>query len=116
MFDRHDIAKTLHRYINDDTQTFQNAFAAVMASPALVELQAERIDPDTDEVSNARYSTRDMINLELAMARSAERLHQAQSHGVDHRHVERAMERQDRSSDKLWRNGGCERSVIRIVG
>lgn len=95
VFDRHDIAKTLHRYINDDAQTFQNAFAAVLASPALVELQAERIDPDTGEVSNARYSTRDMIDLELAMARSAVRLHQAQSHGVDHRHVERAMERQD---------------------
>ncbi len=95
VFDRHDIAKTLHRYINDDAQTFQNAFAAVMASPALVELQAEHIDPDTGDVSNARYSTRDMIDLELAMARSAERLHQAQSHGVDPRHVERAMERQD---------------------
>ncbi|MBM7322278.1 Ti-type conjugative transfer relaxase TraA, partial [Agrobacterium sp. S2] len=97
VFDRHDIAKTLHRYINDDAQTFRNAFAAVMASPALVELQAEHIDPETGDVSNARYSTRDMINLELAMARSAERLHQAQSHGVDPRHVERAMERQDRS-------------------
>lgn len=97
VFDRHDIAKTLHRYINDDAQTFRNAFAAVMASSALVELQAEHIDPETGDVSNARYSTRDMINLELAMARSAERLHQAQSHGVDPRHVERAMERQDRS-------------------
>ncbi len=95
VFDRHDIAKTLHRYINDDAQTFRNAFAAVMASSALVELQAEHIDPETGDVSNARYSTRDMINLELAMARSAERLHQAQSHGVDPRHVERAMERQD---------------------
>lgn len=95
VFDRHDIAKTLHRYINDDARTFQNAFAAVMASSALVELQAEHIDPETGDVSNARYSTRDMINLELAMARSAERLHQAQSHGVDPRHVERAMERQD---------------------
>jgi Ti-type conjugative transfer relaxase TraA len=95
VFDRHDIAKTLHRYINDDAQTFQNAFAAVMASPALVELQAERIDAETGEVSKARYSTRDMIDLELGMARSAERLHQAQSHGVDPRHVERAMERQD---------------------
>lgn len=95
VFDRHDIAKTLHRYINDDAQTFRNAFAAVMASPALVELQAEHIDPETGDVSNARYSTRDMIDLELAMARSAERLHQAQSHGVDPRHVERAMERQD---------------------
>jgi len=95
VFDRHDIAKTLHRYINDDARTFRNAFAAVMASSALVELQAEHIDPETGDVSNARYSTRDMINLELAMARSAERLHQAQSHGVDPRHVERAIEKQD---------------------
>jgi Ti-type conjugative transfer relaxase TraA len=95
VFDRHDIARTLHRYINDDAQTFRNAIAAVLASPALVELQPEHIDHETGEVSNARYSTRDMINLELAMARSAERLHQAQSHGVDPRHVERAMERQD---------------------
>ncbi len=100
VFDRHDIAKTLHRYINDDAQTFQNAFAAVMASPALVELQAERIDPETGEVSKARYSTRDMIDLEVGMARSAERLHQAQSHGVDPRHVERAMERQDHALRK----------------
>ena len=97
VFDRHDIAKTLHRYINDDAQTFRNAFAAVMASSALVELQAEHIDPETGDVSNARYSTREMIDLELGMARSAERLHQVQSHGVDPRHVERAMERQDRS-------------------
>ncbi|MDP9875240.1 Ti-type conjugative transfer relaxase TraA [Agrobacterium tumefaciens] len=105
VFDRHDIAKTLHRYINDDAQTFQNAFAAVMASPALVELQAERIDAETGEVSKARYSTRDMIDLELGMARSAERLHHAHSHGVDPRHVERAMEKQNkalrRSSDGM---------------
>jgi len=100
VFDRHDIAKTLHRYINDDAQTFQNAIAAVMASPALVELQAERIDAETGEVSKARYSTRDMIDLELGMARSAERLHQAQSHGVDPHHVDRAMERQDNALRK----------------
>jgi Ti-type conjugative transfer relaxase TraA len=100
VFDRHDIAKTLHRYINDDAQTFQNAFAAVIASPALVELQAERIDAETGEVSKARYSTRDMIDLELGMARSAEQLHQAQSHGVDPRHVERAMEKQDNALRK----------------
>ncbi|MGE8584838.1 MAG: Ti-type conjugative transfer relaxase TraA, partial [Agrobacterium tumefaciens] len=100
VFDRHDIAKTLHRYINDDTQTFQNAFAAVMASPALVELQAERIDAETGEVSNARYSTQDMIDLELGMARSAERLHQAHGHLVDPRHVERAMEKQDNALRK----------------
>ena len=100
VFDRHDIAKTLHRYINNDAQTFQNAFASVMASPALVELQPERIDAETGEVSNARYSTQDMIDLELGMARSANRLHQAQSHGVDPRHVDRAMERQDNAIRK----------------
>ncbi len=100
VFDRHDIAKTLHRYINDDAQTFQNAFAAVLASSALVELQPERIDAETGDVSKARYSTRDMIDLELAMARSAERLHQAQSHGVDPHHVDRAIERQDNALRK----------------
>ena len=100
VFDRHDIAKTLHRYINNDAQTFQNAFASVMASPALVELQPERIDAETGEVSNARYSTQDMIDLELGMARSANRLHQAQSHGVDPHHVDRAMERQDNAIRK----------------
>ncbi|ADY65773.1 Ti-type conjugative transfer relaxase TraA [Agrobacterium tumefaciens] len=100
VFDRHDIARTLHRYINDDARTFQNAFAAVMASPALVELQPERIDAETGEVSNARYSTRDMIDLELRMARSAVRLHQAHFHLVDPRHVDRAMERQDNALRK----------------
>ncbi|MFF2324108.1 Ti-type conjugative transfer relaxase TraA [Agrobacterium sp. NPDC058088] len=100
VFDRHDIAKTLHRYINDDAQMFRNAFAAVMASTALVELQAERIDPETGDVSNARYSTREMIDLELAMAQSANRLHQAHSHGVDPRHVERAIEKQDHALRK----------------
>ncbi|MDW9477047.1 Ti-type conjugative transfer relaxase TraA [Sinorhizobium meliloti] len=95
VFDRHDIAKTLHRYINDDAQTFQNAFASVMASPVLVELQAERIDQETGEVSKARYSTLEMVDLEFGMSRSAERLHRAQNHGVDQRHVGWAMERQD---------------------
>lgn len=41
VFDRHDVARALHRYI-DDLKGFQNAFAAVMASPALVELQPDR--------------------------------------------------------------------------
>ncbi|EJC77937.1 Ti-type conjugative transfer relaxase TraA [Rhizobium leguminosarum bv. trifolii WSM2012] len=100
VFDRHDIAKTLHRYINDDAQTFQNAFASVMASPALVELQVERIDPETGEVSKARYSTRELVDLEFGMARSAERLHQARSHGVDRLNVGRAVERQDNAIRK----------------
>ncbi len=55
VFDRHDIARTLHRYINDDPQSFQNAFATVMASPSLVELQGSGRTP-----RQARSSLRDI--------------------------------------------------------
>ena len=95
VFDRHDIARTLHRYINDDAQTFQNAFATVMASPALVELQGERMSPETGEIELARYSTREMVGIESGMAMSATRLHEAQTHGVDRQHVGRAIDAQD---------------------
>lgn len=95
VFDRRDVARTLHRYINDDVQEFQSAFAKVMASPALVELQAERADPATGEIELARYSTREMVEIESGMIESAQRMHAAHGHGVDRRHVERAIERQD---------------------
>jgi Ti-type conjugative transfer relaxase TraA len=95
VFDRRDVARTLHRYINDDVQEFQSAFAKVMASPALVELQAERADPATGEIELARYSTREMVEIESGMIESAQRMHGAHGHGVDRRHVERAIDRQD---------------------
>jgi Ti-type conjugative transfer relaxase TraA len=95
VFDRHDVARALHRYINDDVQEFRDAFAKVMASPALVELQPERADPATGEIELARFSTREMVEVESGMVESAQRMHQARNHGVDRRHVERAIERQD---------------------
>lgn len=95
VFDRHDVARALHRYINDDAQEFQSAFAKVMASPALVELQPERMNPETGEVERARYSTREMVEIESGMIESAQRMHGSRDHGVDQRHVARAIERQD---------------------
>ena len=95
VFDRRDIARALHRCIDDDAQAFQNALASVMASPALVALQPERTDPETGEISSARYSTREMVEIEGGMARAAERMHAARTHGVDRRHVEAAIGRQD---------------------
>ncbi|WP_216333676.1 Ti-type conjugative transfer relaxase TraA [Rhizobium sp. X9] len=95
VFDRRDVARALHRYINDDPQEFQSAFAKVMASPALVELQAERANAETGEIELARYSTREMVEIESGMVESAQRLHQAHNHGVDRRHVERAIGAQD---------------------
>nr|CAD6629845.1 Ti-type conjugative transfer relaxase TraA [Rhizobium sp. Khangiran2] len=95
VFDRHDIARTLHRYINDNAQAFQNAFASVLASPALTELRPERVDEQTGEVELARYSTREMVEIEHGMADAAERLHQARNYRVDRQHVVKAMEEMD---------------------
>ncbi|TAU37674.1 Ti-type conjugative transfer relaxase TraA [Rhizobium leguminosarum] len=96
VFNRYDIARALHRYINDDPQTFQNAFAAVMASKALVELK-----PDSSGVrgrdGEARYSTVEMVAIEGAMATSAMAMNARQNHGVFKRHVDAAIAEQDRS-------------------
>lgn len=88
MFDRHDVARALHRYI-DDMDGFRNAFGVVMASPALVELK-----PETDR-ELARYSTREMVEIERAMAANAERMSQSLRHGVHRQHVDQALRVQD---------------------
>ena len=98
VFDRLDVARTLHRYI-DDVDGFRNAFAQVMGSPALVELQAER----EAGAELARYSTREMIDIEMGMSVAAERMSDSQSHmahRVKHDHVERAIDRQNAAIQK----------------
>ncbi|MGO7002828.1 Ti-type conjugative transfer relaxase TraA, partial [Rhizobium johnstonii] len=96
VFTRYDIARALHRYINDDPQTFQNAFAAVMASKALVELK-----PDSSSLrgrdGEARYSTVEMVAIEGAIASNVMAMKARQNHGVTKRNVDAAIAAQDRS-------------------
>ncbi|RWY71376.1 Ti-type conjugative transfer relaxase TraA [Rhizobium sp. WSM1325] len=96
VFNRYDIARALHRTINDDPQTFQNAFAAVMASKALVELR-----PDSSSLrgrdGEARYSTVEMVAIEGAMATATVAMKTRQNHGVFKRNVDAAIAAQDRS-------------------
>ncbi len=93
VFDRHDVARALHRSI-DGADAFQAAFAKVMASDALVELQAERVDQN-GEITLAKYSTKEMVALERAMADGAMRMSEARSHEVDGAHVDAAIAVQD---------------------
>ncbi|MGF9562928.1 Ti-type conjugative transfer relaxase TraA [Neorhizobium sp. BT27B] len=88
VFDRHDVARTLHRYI-DDGQEFQNAFAAVMALPALVELRPEQ------DGELARYSTKEMVEIEHTMASRASEMGGAQRHGINVENVAAALGVQD---------------------
>ncbi|MGO7991663.1 Ti-type conjugative transfer relaxase TraA [Rhizobium ruizarguesonis] len=96
VFSRYDIARALHRTINDDPQTFQNAFASVMASKALVELK-----PDSSSVrgrdGEARYSTVEMVAIEGVIASNVMAMKTRQNHGVFKRHVDAAIADQDRS-------------------
>lgn len=91
VFDRHDIARTLHRYI-DRSDEFQAAMAKVIASKSLVQLQGEGSDG-----SLARYSTKEMVALEEGMAESADRMADKRDHGVAGRHVRSAIEKHDRA-------------------
>src|ERR1035437_9027060 len=96
VFDRHDVARVLHRYV-DGAEAFQAAFAKVMASPALVELQAEQRDEQGRVVEQARYSTREMVSIERDMAISADRMVLERGFGVAGRHVDAAVGAQQRA-------------------
>ncbi|WP_284948292.1 Ti-type conjugative transfer relaxase TraA [Acidisoma cladoniae] len=76
VFDRHDVARALHRYI-DQPDRFQAAFARVMASPALLELQPEQRDAGGATghvVQLARYTTQAQFQIERDMAERADRM------------------------------------------
>jgi Ti-type conjugative transfer relaxase TraA len=81
VFDRHDVARALHRYI-DQPDRFQMAFARVMASPALLELQPEQRDAWSATgrvVQLARYTTQAQFQIERDMAERADRMAAAQA-------------------------------------
>ncbi len=107
VFDRRDVARTLHRYIND-AEEFQAALAKVMASPVLVELQAEQRDSQGQVIEQARYSTREMIGIERDMAVSADRMVDGRSFGVAGGRVEAALARQDMAIQRA--GGGAQGS------
>jgi hypothetical protein len=106
--------------LSSDAQTFQNAFAAAVASSALTELRPERVDEQTGEVELAKYSNREMVDIESAMADRARVLQHARSHGVDRHHVDHAIGKQDaslqaRTGDRLSRLSDEQRRAIEHV-
>lgn len=68
VFSERDIAKILHRYV-DDAGTFQQLMARILQSPQVVRLEAERLDFATGSRLPSKYTTRELIRLEAEMAR-----------------------------------------------
>lgn len=99
VFDTRDVARYLHRYI-DDAVRFANLMARIMASPEVVRLEAEGVDPETGELLPERFATREMIRLEAEMASQAEHLAGDDGFGVSESVRVNIMARHGRLSDE----------------
>ena len=70
-FDERDIAKALHRYVDDPTD-FANIRARLMASVDLVILKPQQIEAKTTRAAEpAVFTTRDILRIEYDMGQSA---------------------------------------------
>ncbi|SSC64685.1 Ti-type conjugative transfer relaxase TraA [Ciceribacter selenitireducens] len=99
IFDERDVAKVLHRYI-DDPAVFQQLLARIIQSPEVLRLQRDTIDFATGERVSARYTTRELIRLEAEMARRSIWLAGRASLGVSDKVLEDTLARHSRLSEE----------------
>jgi Ti-type conjugative transfer relaxase TraA len=86
-FDERDIAKALHRTVDDPTD-FANIRARLMASDDLVILKPQQIDRDTGKTSEpAVFTTRELLRIEYGMAQSARVLSERRGFAVSKKAV-----------------------------
>ncbi|MBX5105871.1 Ti-type conjugative transfer relaxase TraA, partial [Rhizobium lentis] len=99
-FDEKDIAKALHRYV-DDPADFANIRARLMASDELVMLKPQEIDRQTRDVADpAVFTTRAMLRIEYDMAQSARLLSEQKGFGASARQVDAAIARVESGDPK----------------
>lgn len=81
-FDERDIAKALHRTV-DDPVDFANIRARLMASDDLVLLKPQEVDSESGKVSEpAVFTTREILRIEFDMAQSAAVLSKRAGFGI----------------------------------
>lgn len=99
VFTEGDIAKVLHRYV-DDVGAFNHLLACIMQNPDVLRLEGERIGFASGIREPAKYTTRELIRLEAEMANRAVWLASRSSHGVREKVLTRAFERHVRLSEE----------------
>ena len=97
VFDERDIAKVLHRYV-DDAGIFQNLLSRILQSPDILRLERERISLASGKLEPPRLTTRELIQLEAGMASRAIWLSRRSSHGVHNSVLEKTFARHERLS------------------
>ncbi len=99
VFDVRDIAKLIHRYI-DDAGSFQRLLTRVLASPECLRLDTERVDLTTGARVPQKLTTREMVRVEAEMVNRARHFARAGSHGVGEKVLAAVFARHDRLSDE----------------
>ncbi|MBO0132001.1 Ti-type conjugative transfer relaxase TraA [Agrobacterium burrii] len=99
VFDERDVAKVLHRYV-DDPAVFQQLMLRIILNPEVLRLQRDTIEFATGEKVPARYSTRAMIRLEATMVRQALWLSSRDGHAVSDAALDATVRRHERLSDE----------------
>lgn len=98
-FTRKDIAKVLHRYI-DDAQQFQILLDRLMNSKELVNLESSGLCKETKEPV---YTTQEMLRVEMNLIRQVENLSVQNTHGVSSEIVEKIIAKHH---EKFKKHGG----------
>lgn len=99
VFDERDVAKVLHRYV-DDPALFQQLMARIIQDPIVLRLQRDMVEFATGARVPARYTTRAMIRLEATMARQAIWLSGKETHAVSSTVLDATFQRHQRLSDE----------------
>ncbi len=99
VFNERDVAKVLHRYV-DDPAVFQQLMIRIILNPDVLRLQRDTIDFATGEKLPARYSTRAMIRLEATMVRQALWLSNRDGHAVSEGALAATLRRHERLSEE----------------
>jgi Ti-type conjugative transfer relaxase TraA len=97
VFDERDIARVLHRNV-DDPAVFQALMARIIQDPAVLRLQRDTIEFATGVRMPARFTTRAMIRLEADMARQAIWLCGKETHGIARAVLDKTLRRHEQLS------------------
>lgn len=114
VFDERDVAKVLHRYV-DDPAVFQQLMLRIILNPQVLRLQRDTIDFATGEKVPARYSTRAMIRLEATMANQALWLSGKETHAVSASVLDATFRRNARLSEEQKTAIECIAGPARIA-
>ena len=112
VFTKADVARCIRRYVAEED--FQKIFERVMDSPELVALQESQ--PSTDNTILPRYSTRQTIEIESGIIKTAEKLRNSKQHHTEHTYLNQAINRQELKNPDMILSDDQIRAVDHITG